>query len=125
MQNWIIYAVLIVVVGLAVWGTVKRIRHGSSCCGEHEAGPAKIKVKDKNKKNYPFVYELRVDGMYCSNCARRVENGFNKSEGMWATADVGQKSVRLRSKRQVDKYECRKIVSDAGYTLLSIKEINT
>ena len=125
MRDLIIYAVLILIVGLAVWGTVKRVRHGSACCGKHEAAPSKVKVKDKNTKNYPYLYELSIDGMHCANCARRVENAFNKTEGLWATADVGEKSVRLRGKRQVDKEECRKILSDAGYTLLSINQINT
>ena len=121
--NIIVYAVLIVIVGLAVYGTVRRIRHGSSCCGEREAAPKKVKVSDRKVSNYPYFYELRVDGMHCSNCARRVENEFNSTEGLWAVADVGEKTVKLRSKMALNEAVCWKTVSDAGYTMLSMKEI--
>ena len=61
--------------------------------------------------------------MHCSNCARRVENAFNSTEGLWATADVGEKTVKLRSKMALNESVCWKTVSDAGYTMLSMKEI--
>jgi len=125
MKDIIIYAILLLIVGMAVWGTVKRVRHGSACCGEHDSAPAKVRVKDRNKKNYPYLYDLGVDGMHCANCARRIENVFNGQEGFWAEADVGENRVRLRSKREVGRDELRKTVSDAGYTLLSMEQIKT
>lgn len=118
-----VYVVLIAIVGLAVYGTVHRVRHGSSCCGEREPAPKKVRVSDRKASNYPYLYELGVDGMHCSNCARRVENAFNSSEGFWATADVGEKKVKLRTKMAIDEAVCRKAVDGAGYTLLSMKEI--
>jgi copper chaperone CopZ len=120
----IIYIILALVLIFAVWGVIKRIRHGSSCCGEHEAAPKKIRAKDTNKNHYPFAYELDVDGMHCANCARRVENGFNSVTGLWAKADIGQKKVFLRSKTQLDEPQVKKIISDAGYTLLRMRQTN-
>ena len=119
--NLIAYIVLAIIVACAVWGTVHRIRHGSSCCGGHDPAPKKIKASDTNKNHYPFSYSLSVDGMHCSNCARRIENAFNSKDGLWARADIGQKKVDLLSKKEIPEDECRKIVSGAGYTLLSIK----
>ena len=124
MGNIVVYIVLALIIAGAVYGTVKRIRHGSACCGEHEAAPKKVRVSDTNKKNYQYLYNLKVDGMHCANCARRIENKFNSEEGLWATADIGEKSVTLRSKKVLDESYCRKLVADAGYTLLSIKQIN-
>lgn len=121
--NVAVYVILAAIVGLAVYGTVKRARHGSSCCGEREAAPKKVKVSDRKASDYHYFYELRVDGMHCSNCARRVENAFNSTEGLWATADVGEKTVKLRSKMALNESVCWKTVSDAGYTMLSMKEI--
>ena len=121
--NVAVYVILAAIVGLAVYGTVKRARHGSSCCGEREAAPKKVKVSDRKASDYHYFYELRVDGMHCSNCARRVENAFNSNEGLWATADVGEKTVKLRSKMALNESVCWKTVSDAGYTMLSMKEI--
>lgn len=122
MGNIIVYIILVAVIAIAVYGTVKRIRHGSSCCGEREAPPKKIRVSDRNKNNYPYIYELKVDGMHCSNCARRIENGFNSNNGMWATADISQKAVRLLTKEPADEGKLRQITSDSGYTLISYKK---
>lgn len=123
MGNIVVYIVLALIIAGAVYGTVRRARHGSACCGEREAAPKKVRVPDSNKKNYPYLYELRVDGMHCANCARRVENVFNSGDGMWASADIGEKTVTLRSKKVLDESYCRELVSDAGYIMLSMKEI--
>lgn len=120
MGNIVVYIVLALIIAGAVYGTVKRVRHGSACCGEHEPAPKKVRVADTNKKNYQYLYELKVDGMHCANCARRIENKFNSEEGLWATADIGEKTVTLRSKKNLDESYCRKLVADAGYTLSSI-----
>lgn len=122
--NLIIYIILAVLIAFGVWKTVKKIRHGSSCCGEHEAPPAKIRISDTDKKHYPYLYELKVDGMHCSNCARKIENAFNSQSGLWAKAEIGEKKVCLRSKELVGEEILRRIVSDAGYILLSIKLVN-
>ena len=123
MGNIIIYIILAIVIGGAVWGTVRRIRHGSSCCGEHDAAPKKVRVSDTNKSHYYYVYELSVDGMHCANCARRIENAFNKNDGLWARADISQKSVELRSKRELSEDQCRSIVTEAGYTLIDMRRL--
>ncbi|MBO6194101.1 MAG: cation transporter [Clostridiales bacterium] len=106
MGNLVIGLILIVVIGGAIWGTVRRIRYGSSCCGEHDPAPKKIRVSDRNKKNYPFVYELSVDGMHCSNCTRRVENALNSRYGFWAVADLASRTVTLRTKSEVQEDVC-------------------
>ncbi len=123
MGNTIVIIILVLIVVAAVYGTVHRIKYGSSCCGEHDAEDKKVRVKDKNKKNYPYTYVLNVDGMHCSNCARRIENAFNKTEGRWAEADVGRKEVILRTKREESERDLSGIVSGAGYTMLAFKRI--
>ena len=123
MGNAVIVAILILVIAAAVYGTVRRIRYGSSCCGEHDAADKKVRVKDKNKNNYPYVYMLGVDGMHCSNCARRIENAFNKTAGRWAVADVGKKEVLLRSKNSEEESDLAGVIASAGYTMLSCKKI--
>lgn len=122
MGKVVVYIILVLIIAGAVYGTVRRIRHGSSCCGERESAPKKVKVSDRNKANYPYTYMLRVDGMHCSNCARRIENKFNSGEGLWAKANIGENTVFLRSKKTIDESYCRTLVSDAGYTLLSMQE---
>ncbi len=123
MIDIVIYIILALIIGLAVFGIVKRIRHGSSCCGEHEAPPVKIRAQDTNKSHYKYVYELNVDGMHCANCARRVENAFNRENGLMAKADIGKKQVSVWSKTQMSESDMSKIISDSGYTMLSMREL--
>ncbi len=117
-QNIPAIIVLLAIVALAVYGTVKRIRFGSACCGTKEPPEKKVRVKDKNRDNYPYKYVLSVDGMHCSGCARRIENAFNRTDGRWATASVEKSEVRLLSKREETESGLADITDSAGYTLI-------
>lgn len=123
MGNVLVVTILILIIGAAVYGAVKRIRFGSSCCGERDPGEKKIRVRDRNRSHYPYEYILSVDGMHCSNCARRIENAFNKEEGRWATADIGRKEVRLLSKHEETESELSDITASAGYTMLKMNKL--
>ena len=119
-QNIVIILILLAVFAAAIYGIVRRIRFGSSCCGTKNPGDKKIRVKDKNRDHYPYKYALSVEGMHCAGCARRIENAFNRTEGRWAVADVAKKEVRLLSKQEESESDLEKITGSAGYTLLSV-----
>lgn len=118
-QNIVSILIVVAIIGAAVYGTVKRIRFGSSCCGTKEPPEKRIRVSDRDKDHYPYKYVLSVDGMHCAGCARRIENAFNKTEGRWATADVAKKEVTLLSKHEEEQGDLVKITGSAGYTLIS------
>ena len=59
----------------------------------------KIRVKDHNKANYPFSYKLKIEGMVCSGCARKVDNALNSEGELWANVDLGSKEVNVLSKQ--------------------------
>lgn len=122
MGDTVVIIILLGIIALAVYGTVRRIRHGSSCCGEKTPPEKKVKVKDRNKASYPFTYRLKVDGMHCANCARRVENALNSMEGSWATVDLGNKEVALLRKSEATEQELTSVIAKAGYTVLSFEE---
>ncbi len=121
MDNFIVVAILVLIIAVAVYGTVHRVRYGSSCCGGKEATTKRIKVKDRNKANYPFKYLLKVNGMHCENCAKRVENAFNAGDGRWAAADLEKEEVLLLSKHEEAEDELRQITASAGYTMVSLE----
>lgn len=123
MGDAVVIIVLLGIVALAVYGTIRRIRYGSSCCGEKTPPPKKVKVKDRNKASYPFVYRLKVDGMHCANCARRVENAINSLEGCWAVVDLGKKEVTLRTKRETTEQDMSAVIAKAGYIVIAFTEI--
>lgn len=119
-QDTAIIVILLVIIALAIYGIIRRIRYGSSCCGSKNPGEKRIRVKDKNRSHYPYKYILEVEGMHCSNCARRIENAFNSDGGRWATADVGRKEVTLISKHEEPDGELKRITESAGYSIKNI-----
>ena len=120
MGTIIVIFVLAIIVVCAILSIRKRIKYGSACCGTHDAAPKKIKVHDKNKAHYPYSYTLTVDGMHCSNCARRVENALNVKEGVWAKVNLEKKSVLVRAKSQLKWEDFSTVITNAGYTLIEL-----
>jgi len=113
--------IVIIILIFAVTSIIHRIRHGSACCGEREAPEKKVGVCDKNKSHYPYKYSLKVDGMHCSNCTRRVENALNSHDGIWARASLEKKEVTVLSKNEMNSADLEKWVADSGYTVLSVR----
>ncbi len=89
MTTAILLAVLVLACIYGGYAYVKKLRAGGGCCGPHEAAEKKVRVADRDKSHYPYTAVLRVDGMTCSNCVRRVENALNRLDGVWAEADLG------------------------------------
>ncbi|MBP3755561.1 MAG: ATPase P [Lachnospiraceae bacterium] len=117
-----VYALLLIVlIAILVIMMSTKLTKGSSCCGTKEPPVKRIKPSDSDTSHYPHTYELKVEGMVCVNCARRVENAFISQGDMIAKADAMSKEVRLWSKRELSRQEAASIVREAGYTLLDIK----
>ena len=125
MGTIIVLLVLAIIVVCAILSIRKRIKYGSACCGTHDAAPAKIRVRDKNKAHYPYTYTLTVDGMHCSNCARRVENALNSKDGVWAKVNLENKSVLVRAKSQLKWEDFSTLITKAGYTLIEFSAERT
>ena len=125
MGTTIVIFVLAIIVVCSILSIRKRIKYGSACCGTHDAAPKKIKVKDKNKAHYPYTYTLTVDGMHCSNCARRVENALNSKDGVWAKVNLENKSVQVRSKSELKSEDFSTLITKAGYTLIEFSAERT
>ncbi len=121
MSTVIIVVILAAVCVYSARSYLRKLSRGGGCCGEHEAAEKKVRVTDRDKSHYPYTAALRIDGMTCGNCARRVENALNRMEGTWANADFAQGKAVVRTKQPADAAAMRKAVGDAGYTVLSVE----
>ena len=93
-----IAVIVLVLAGvIAVRSYAKRLASG--CCGGGgQKSDRKVRVADRNKAHYPYSAVLDIDGMVCAACARRVENGLNRLDGVWATVDLGKTQAAGRTK---------------------------
>ena len=117
MTNMILGLGLALLIGLAVYRTVQRSRKGSGCCGEHETVSQKS-VSDHNKAHYPHQVSLKLGGMTCDNCARRVANALNSLDGTWASVRFESKSATVRLKAEPEEEKIRRAVAEAGYVVM-------
>ena len=97
----------------------KKLRQGGGCCGEWERAEKKVRVADRNRSHYPYHAVLKIDGMVCANCARRVENAINRMDGYWAEADVAGARANVHCKKKPDLGQLKEAVRAGGYTVLS------
>lgn len=116
MAEKMILVLLILVSAEAVRQIIKRKKYGGSCCGEHEETVKKIQAADRRKSHYPYSAVLKVEGMTCENCARRVENALNTLDGTWAKVDISTHLAKLRLKEPPDEKKLVRIVAEAGYS---------
>ena len=122
MATYLILAAVVLLCAYAVYSYIRKLRVGGGCCGEREAAPKRVKVRDRDKRHYPYVLEVTIDGMVCANCARRVENALNSLDGVWARVeDVGSGRATVRTKSVPDEAALRSAVRQAGYTVLSVR----
>ena len=121
-QAIIAAAILVAAMILLISMMKKKLRHGSSCCGEHEASEPKVKVADKNINHYDYHYEAIIKGMVCGNCATRVENALNRNEGIYAKVDLENKKAVIHAKRELSKNEVFDYLKDLPYTLMDFKK---
>lgn len=116
--------IIAVIIGIILAATViHKIRHGGSCCGEHESAAAKIRAADTDISHYPHRYEAVIEGMVCANCVRNVENAFNSADGIYARVDLGRKTAEIYSKRSLERRDAVKMLEGTSYTLMEFREV--
>lgn len=118
MGNYIIIALVAVIVFFAVRSMIKRGRSG--CCGGGECSVRKVVVKDSNPENYPYKAVLSVEDMHCENCKTKVENALNSVKGVWGSVDLKKKTAAVRMKEAHSETEIREWVNRAGYGVFHV-----
>ena len=116
-MNAFLLILLGLVIGWAAWRTARKYRRGDSCCGEHETLEKRSVAADRNQAHYPHKVLLRIDGMTCENCARKVENALCGMDGVWARVSIDDHRATVLCKTVPDEAAIRKAVRQAGYVV--------
>jgi len=102
-------------IGWAAWRTARRLRRGGGCCGEHEGTVRR--TGGRRGGRYVHTAELKIGGMTCANCARRVENALNGLKDVRAAVRIDTRSARVRCAHEPDEAALREAVRQAGYVV--------
>lgn len=119
MTTGIIISVLVVVCFIAVRNYVKKLAHG--CCGAGGDKERKI-TKTADLAEYKYHYSVKIGGMSCKNCAVRIENAFNRKEGIFAQVNFKSGSAEVSAKEPLSEFVIRQTVIGLGYSVEEIKQ---
>lgn len=80
------------------------------------------KNKRLNKENLFMKTIVNIDGMCCEHCAKRVQDKLSTvKNAVSVDVKLKKKIAVIRSREQLSEEEIRSLVTDAGYTVLSIE----
>lgn len=114
-----VIAVIVVICVFAVIGYVKKLSKG--CCGTGGDNEKRIGAK---QETLPVNYTVEVGSMFCEKCAVRVENAFNKLEGVSARVLHKTGLAEIGSEKELSELIIRKTIVDLGYTAGAITKHN-
>ena len=63
---------------------------------------------------------MHIEGMACGHCSARVEQALNALDGVSASVNLEAKTASLTLDKPVDDAMLTQVVTDAGYTVVSI-----
>ena len=100
LSNGIIIVVLVVILVIALRGTINHMLGKGSCCG---GGNSTVKEPDK-KLSGPIIKEkvFKIDGMHCENCTNRVKRAINRIDGVSAKLNLRKKEAVVQYEKEVD-----------------------
>ena len=103
---------------------VMRIGRGGGCgC---DGGSPRIRRQRrpagrvKGASSYSYSVELRVDGMHCDNCARRVEDALQALGGIVAEVRLPN-TVLVYGERPIDPDALAEAIRTAGYEVTGVQ----
>lgn len=116
----IISLVILVILILGIRSMIRRATTG--CCGAgDEIKP--IYPEDRDLSHYPYCYRLGVEGMSCQNCVNRIQNAFNKQDGLYARVNRHRKEAVVYAKQEQAQEVLEKVVTGLGYQAIGFASI--
>lgn len=120
MADIIVGFVVVVLLGLALRGTIRHFKGESSCCGGGSCGTGKAGGK---KLSQPVLGKktVRIQGMHCDHCVRSVTRAINGIEGASVKVNLKDGKAVVSYDRALDDDILRQAVEGAGFRVLSIE----
>ena len=112
-ENIILLVLVVVVVAIGLWSTVRHFRgKGGGCCGGGDYKPRKKKLSHvAGQKTF------QVEGMHCEHCKVRAEEAVNDIKGAAGKVDLKKGLLTVSYAESLDDEQVKQKVERAGYHL--------
>lgn len=116
----VIVVILAVILFFAVKNSIPHFRGEGGCCGG--SGKEKL-IKPAKLERIIATKVIKIEGMRCENCNRRVQNALNQIDGVNAKVYGDRAEAVVKLGRDIEDIELEKAVTDLGYRVISIEKI--
>ena len=113
MGNWIIIAVIVLILALGFGSTRKHFQGEGGCCG----GGGGYKPRKKKLKKVTATKVFHVEGMHCRHCSDRVTEVVNDIAHVAATVDLKAGTLTVFYEEPVEDAVIFQRIRRAGYTI--------
>lgn len=116
MQDYIIIAIIAVLLIIGIFNTRKHFMNKSGCCGSSGTYISKKKLSKVVAKK-TFI----VEGMTCENCSARVQRAVNDMDGLAAKVNLKKKEVVVSMEKEVSDEIIKAAIEKAGYEVTAVR----
>lgn len=110
MQNYIIAGIVILLIAVGIFSTVKHFRGKGACCGGGGYRPQRKKLK-----NITHTKTFRVEGMHCERCVVHVEEVVGDIHGVAGKVDLKKGLLTVSYAEEVEDEVIFTRLERAGY----------
>lgn len=116
MGDGIIIGILLIVVWYALRSAAKHFKGQGGCCGGGDT------VREKKKLTEPKIGEkhIRIEGMQCDNCKKRVEQAVNALDGVVCKVNLRKKLAVVSFSEPVDEQILKDTIERLGFEVTDI-----
>ena len=115
----VIVVILAVILFFAVKNSIPHFRGEGGCCGG--SGKEKL-IKPAKLERIIATKVIKIEGMRCENCNRRVQNALNQLDGVNAKVYGDRAEAVVKLGRDIEDIELEKAVTGLGYRVISIEK---
>ncbi len=112
LSNVLMVVIIVVILFFAVKNSIPHFKGEGACCGG--GGKGKL-IKPKKLENVIAVKKIKVYGMHCENCSRRVQNALNSIDGINAKVKLSRELAIIKLGKEIDDSVIEKAITDLGY----------
>lgn len=118
MTDFIIVAIIVILIVIGIGSGRKHFKGEGGCCG---GGSEPVPKQNKKLNNVIAQKVVVIDGMTCDHCKNWVEKSINDIDGAAAKVNLKKKEAVVSMEVEISDDVIRAAVAKAGYKVVEIR----